>query len=135
MDTVKSVDHQHSHLWLSITENCVLEVVKTQLVISFGYIMDATISKPRVSISTQTTRLKRGGWSPLGKSQEMFPSLDQMAPSYYSLTMDQYKYSWKVTKDGNQSQGQDRQRPRDEVRNPGSTTPGDIFSGIHATIS
>lgn len=97
MDTAKSADRRHSHLWLYITANCVLEVARTQLAISSKSITVVTTSRRPASISTQNELAKRVGWSDHGKSPAMFPSQDQTAQSFCYKMMVQSAFSWKVS--------------------------------------
>ena len=97
MTTAKSVDYQHSHLWLYITENSVLEVARTQLQTSSESITVAITSKRAASTKTLSMRVKRAGWSDHGKSQKMFPSHAQTDLSYCYKMMVKSAFSWKVS--------------------------------------
>lgn len=97
MDTAKSVEHRHSHLWLYITANCVLEVARTQLAISSKSITVVTTSRRPASISTQNEQAKRVGWSDHGKSPAMFRLHDQTAQLFCYKMMVKSAFSWKVS--------------------------------------
>ena len=96
MDTAKSADRRHSHLWLYITANCVLEVARTQLAISSKSITVVTTSRRPASISTQNELAKRVGWSDHGKTLHKSHFHAQMGQSFYYKMMVQSAFSWKV---------------------------------------
>ena len=97
MNTAKSVDYRHSHLWLSITENSVLEVARTQLAISSESITVVTTSRRAASITTLNTQAKRGGWLDHGKSLKMSPLHAQTDQLFCYKMMVKSAFSWKVS--------------------------------------
>lgn len=97
MIIAKSADYQHSHLWLSITENSVLEVGKTQLAISSEYITAVITSKQAASTKTLSMRVKRAGWLDHGKNLKMSPSHAQTDQLFCYKMMVKSAFSWKVS--------------------------------------
>jgi hypothetical protein len=97
VDTVKSVVYRHSHQWLCITDNCVLEEGRTQLAISSEYITAVTTSRRAASTTTQSIRVKRVGWLDHGKNHKMFRSHAQTDQSFYYKMMVKSAFSWKVS--------------------------------------
>ena len=94
---MKSVVYRHSHQWLCITDNCVLEEGRTQLVISSESITAVITSRRAASTTTQSIRVKRAGWLHPGKDHTKYRSHAQTDQLFCYKMMVKSAFSWKVS--------------------------------------